>query len=250
MSGETKFEMQCAEFDALLADALDGVLTGEKLARFDRHKTDCRACNVLFSEAEAGLNWMSALDEVEPPKMLVHNILAATSGTEVATGMAEVAAKKSLIERLRERLSPHVAPVFTPRFAMSFGMAFFSLTLMMNFLDIKVSNIRKWDLSPRGISRTYEETQARVVKYYDNIRLVYEIESRVRELRRAAGSDSNEQKQQTEPTNKQQKQDNSTRNPDERREQNYSRGDSTTVMADLHYWDLTLAEARQQRRDS
>lgn len=250
MSGESKFEMQCAEFDALLADALDGVLKGEKLASFERHKTDCRACNVIFAEAEAGLKWMFALDEVEPPKMLVHNILAATSGTAVATGMAEAHARKSFLERLRERLSPHVAPIFTPRFAMSFGMAFFSLTLMMNFLDIKVSNIRKWDLSPKGISRTYDETQARVVKYYDNIRLVYEIESRVRELRRAAGSESNEQKQQNEQKNKQQKQDNSTSNPDERREQNYSRGENALVLADLRYWDLTLAEAGQQRRES
>jgi len=245
MSGETKFEMQCAEFDALLADALDGALTGEKLAGFERHKADCRACDVLFAEAESGLNWLSALDEVEPPKMLVHNILAATSGTEIATGMAEAAARKSFVSRLRDRLSPHLAPVFTPRFAMSFGMAFFSFTLMLNFLDVKVTDVRKWDLSARGISRTYEQTQARIVKYYDNIRLVYEIESRVRELRRAAGTDSNEQKQPKDKT-----QDNSNSDPEQRREQNYSRGDDATVLADLHHWDLTVAEPGQLRRES
>lgn len=250
MSGESKFEMQCAEFDALLADALDGVLKDEKLTKFQQHKSSCKACGLLFTETESGLNWMKELDEVEPPKMLVHNILAATSGTAVATGLAETAANKSWIERMRERMTPHLAPIFTPRFAMSFGMAFFSFTLLLNFLDVKVSNIRKWDLTPKGISRSYNETQARVVKYYDNIRLVYEIESRVRELRRAAGTDSNEEKKQEEPKDKQQKQNNSNSDPDQRREQNYSRGEDATVMAVLQHWDLTQAVPGQLRRES
>ena len=243
MYGESKFDMQCAEFDALLTDALDGALSGDKLASFEQHKTGCQSCGLLFNEAEAGLGWLKSLDEVEPPKMLVHNILAATSGTAMATGMAETAGRRSWIERFRERLTPHLAPVFTSRFAMSFGMAFFSFTLLLNFTGVKVSDIRKMDLSPRGITRTYYESEARVVKYYENIRLVYEIESRVRELRRAAGSDSNGEKKE-EPKDK--KQDNSNSVPEQRREQNYSRGDSATVLADLQR-DLTLAEPGQLR---
>ena len=34
MAGETKNGMQCAEFDALLNDALDGTLTGPRLESF------------------------------------------------------------------------------------------------------------------------------------------------------------------------------------------------------------------------
>ena len=54
------------------------------------------------------------------------------------------------------------------------------------------------DLSSKGITRTYYATQARVVRYYENIRLVYEIESRVRDLRRgrdSARTSSSEQQQ-------------------------------------------------------
>ena len=151
----------------------------------------------------------------------------------------------SWIERFRERLTPHLAPVFTSRFAMSFGMAFFSFTLLLNFTGVKVSDLRKMDLSPRGITRTYYESEARVVKDYENIRLVYEIESRVRELRRAAGTDRNEEKKE-EPKDK--KQNNSNSEPEQRREQNYSRGDSATVLADLH-WDLELSEPGNLRSD-
>ena len=71
-----------------------------------------------------------------------------------------------------------------PRFAMSFGMAFFSLSISLSLAGVKVSDVRHVDLRPSAIKRTYYETTGRVVKYYENIRFVYEIESRVREFKR------------------------------------------------------------------
>ena len=47
-----------------------------------------------------------------------------------------------------------------------------------------MSDVRHVDLRPSAIKRTYYETTGRVVKYYENIRFVYEIESRVREFKR------------------------------------------------------------------
>ena len=67
-----------------------------------------------------------------------------------------------------------------PRFAMSFGMAFFSLSISLSLAGVKVSDVRRVDMRPSAIKRTYYETTGRVVKYYENIRFVYEIESRVR----------------------------------------------------------------------
>ncbi|HWR36766.1 MAG TPA: hypothetical protein VN622_12930 [Clostridia bacterium] len=223
MYGEKDNTMQCVDFDALLADALDGVLTGPKLASFEEHKAACRTCAEMFAEAGAGLNWLNALEEVEPPRNLVRNILIATTGTAEATGMAEVAARLPWWQRLRQRMVPQLAPVLTPRFAMSFGMAFFSISMVLN-----VSNIKLADLSPHRIRRTYYESEARVVKYYENIRLVYEIESRVRELKRAAGTESEPKKNGPKEQNK----DNTDRDPDMRQYQNYSReADDAVVMA-------------------
>ena len=48
--------MQCNEFDLLLSDALDGVLTGTGLDRFQAHARSCKACGPLLAEAEAGRN--------------------------------------------------------------------------------------------------------------------------------------------------------------------------------------------------
>ena len=73
-----------------------------------------------------------------------------------------------------------------PRFVMSFGMIFFSFSLALNAAGVKPSDVAKIDLRPKALRHTYNDLQIQVVKYYDNIRFVYEIESKVREIKRAA----------------------------------------------------------------
>src|SRR3982074_1968684 len=77
---QTNYGMQGHEFDVLLTDALDGVLTGGKLDGFQAHTRICAECGPLFAEAEAGRNWLKGLTEVEPSAGLVENILASTTG--------------------------------------------------------------------------------------------------------------------------------------------------------------------------
>ena len=74
--------MQCNEFDLLLADAIDGVLSGAKLERFQAHSRSCPGCGPLLAEAQAGRDWLKGLTEVEPPASLVNSILASTTGVD------------------------------------------------------------------------------------------------------------------------------------------------------------------------
>src|SRR6266849_5123924 len=82
MADEIKSGMHCAEFETLLFDAVDGTLLAGTLTRFGTHASGCETCGALFAEAQAGQQWLRSLAEVEPPKNLVHNILAKTSGVE------------------------------------------------------------------------------------------------------------------------------------------------------------------------
>lgn len=79
-----------------------------------------------------------------------------------------------------------------PRFLLTAAMAFFSITLTFNLLGIHVTQVRAADLKPSNLRRTaarsYTETTARVTRYYDNLRIVYELEARVREFRRNTDS--------------------------------------------------------------
>src|SRR5579859_4625596 len=190
MAAEHHNDMQCNEFDALLSDAIDKMLTGPRADAFLAHGKTCAVCGPLLAEAEIGKQWLQKLVEVEPPAMLMHNILAATVGIDTARLQGTtVSARASWFDRAGDMLGGWLRPVLAmarqPRFAMSFGMAFFSLSISLSLAGVKLSDVRHADLRPSAIKRTYYETSGRVVKYYENIRFVYEIESRVREFKRA-----------------------------------------------------------------
>jgi len=145
------------------------------------------------------MHWLQALDEAEPPRNLVHNILAQTIGALPSEHIAAKPRGEGWLEKLKERLAPVFAPLATPRFAMSFGMAFFSITMLLGIAGFKLADLRNLDLSSKGLRRTYYETQAHVMRYYENLRLVYEIESRVRDLKRAGAPENEQDNKQQQP---------------------------------------------------
>jgi hypothetical protein len=242
MYGESKSGMQCVDFEALLAEALDATLHGATLAAFEAHQQSCAACAAMYQEAAAGMHWLKGLEDAEPPKHLVHNILTQTIGSVPEVRTQAVPTGESWLERLKARVSPMFAPVMTPRFAMSFGMAFFSITMLANVAGFRVGDLKHVDLSVKGLQKTYYSTKARVVRYYENIRLVYEIESRVRDLRRAATPE----KQEEQSTPKNQKKGESQQQ--NRKYQNYSRDASQPVLALCPAVEQVIPQARLNRR--
>ena len=233
MPGETHNGMQCKEFEELLFDALDQKLTQAKKDRFEAHARACNKCGPMFAEIEAGQHWLKSLQEVEPPANLVNNILVATSGIEsYRLQDAAVSAKPALGERIREWMDSFLVPVWStvrqPRFAMSFGMAFFSLSVALSVAGVKPGDLRQADLSRNGLRRTYYTTTARVVKYYENIRLVYEIESRVQEIKKATTPAESAPKER-----EKNRKDNTSGQPEPRQERNYSRDENQPVLASL-----------------
>ena len=230
MPGETQSGMQCAEFEGLISEGLDGTLSGPVLERFRAHRQSCAVCGPIFSEAEAGLHWLKGVPEVEPPPHLVQRILASTTGLEVPA-RAAAPAKPSLVDTLRDHVAGLLTPVWgtvrQPRFAMSFAMAFFSISAVLNISGVKLSSVTAADLRPSALRdaavRTYYETTARAVRYYDNLRLVYEIESRVRELRKSAPAEEEGKPQEQPKEEKKNKNDNNdTSGQPEKKQEQYS----------------------------
>jgi len=64
-------------------------------------------------------------------------------------------------------------------------MIFFSFSLGLSVAGVKPKDVAKVSLRPAVVRHAYNDAQIKVVQYYDNIRFVYEIESKVRELKRA-----------------------------------------------------------------
>lgn len=238
--------MQCSEFDALLSDALDGKLNGPKLQIFQAHTDSCPLCGPLMAEAEQGRGWLKSLEAIEPPPMLLTNILVATSGVQTSrlhggTARGALSWADRAAAWAGSFLTPIAAVVRQPRFAMSFGMAFFSLSLSLSLAGVKLSDVKHVDLRPSAVKRSYYETSGRVVKYYENIRFVYEIESRVREFKRVT------QPGEAPPEAKKPSRNNSKSGEPERQERNYSQWENQPVLAALT-GDLPVVTVTTNRR--
>jgi hypothetical protein len=208
MPGETKHGIECTEFEALISDALEGRLSPARKESFEAHGRVCGVCGPLLADVQAGQQWLRSL-------------ATTVGGRTTPFG-----------ERAREWwdsvFTPVAAFVRQPRFAMSFGMIFFSFSLVLNLAGVKPADVAKVDLRPAALRHAYNEAQIKVVKYYDNIRFVYEIESKVRELKRANTP--------AEPGPKEQKENrknNTSGQPDQRQDRNYSQEYNQPVLAAL-----------------
>jgi hypothetical protein len=232
MPDQTSNGMQCHEFDSLLADAIDGVLGGTELSRFQAHAGSCKACGPLLAETKAGHSWLKGLTEVEPPANLVANILASTTGVDTQRLRVNARATQphiSWLERVQASLSGYIEPIWAtvrqPRFAMSFGMAFFALSVGLTVAGVKPADLANISLRPAAIRHTYYNTQARVVRYYDNIRVVYEIQALARQVKR------NVSPAEPGPAKQKEHKNDTTQQPEQKQERNYSQIENDLILA-------------------
>ncbi len=230
MRDHTNHGMQCNEFDALLGDALDGMLSGAALERFQAHARDCRGCGPLLAEVEAGRNWLKGLEEVEPPASLVTNILASTTGVDTQRLRSAAPVRQPRISWLEHVQAAFLEPIWAmvrqPRFAMSFGMAFFALSVGLTVAGVKPADLRQVSLRPSAVRHAYYNTQARVVRYVDNVRAVYEVQAALagikRNVRPAEPGPAKPTKERKNDTSQQ---------PEQKQERNYSQTGEQLILA-------------------
>jgi hypothetical protein len=255
MPDHTSNGMQCSEFDLLLSDVLDGVLTRVQLDRFQAHAGVCKVCGPLLAEAEAGRNWLKGLTEVEPPASLVNNILASTTGVDTQRLRVTVRAPQphvTWLERVQASLFGYLEPIWAtvrqPRFAMSFGMAFFALSVGLTVAGVKPADLRQISLRPAAIRLTYFRTQASVVRYYENIRVVYEVESLARQVKR------NVAPAEPGPARQKDHKNDTTQQPEQKQERNYTQTENHLILASapagprLKCCDLPVVSVSTYRR--
>ena len=193
-------KLSCEEWEALLVDYLDGTLAGGEPASFHAHRESCAACAEMFHQAGQGREWLNFLrTEPEAPLTLVAQILAQTSGGEARPGLGGELVPAPIVAVPAEQVLPFwkrggigVAGrhMTQPRLLMTAAMAFFSITLTLNMAGVRLSTVRLADLNPSAMSsslnKQFHQASARVVRYYDNLRFVYELEAQAKEMKRNA----------------------------------------------------------------
>ena len=161
------------ELENLASDYLEGLLEPVRQAELEAHLAECAACREMVGDVRKVMALCHTAEELEPAPWLVSKILLATLGERKPT--------------LREQLAVFFRPVLQPRVAYAIAMAVFSFSIIINAAGLNLRDLRIEDLNPRTwvyqANRAGHLLYARAEKFYYDLRIVYEIESRFRQAR-------------------------------------------------------------------
>ena len=161
------------EIEHLASDYLEGQLDAAARAQMEKHLDACEECRGLMGRLREALDLCHTAEALEPPPWMVPNILRATIGESRPA--------------FSERLQAFLRPVFQLRVAYTVAMAVFSISILINASGLNVRKLRLSDLNPG--TWFYRANQAghllaaRAERFYYDLRVVYEIESRLSQLR-------------------------------------------------------------------
>jgi hypothetical protein len=166
--------MNCADVEILICDYQDGTLTAERKSAVERHLAQCPACAELARDSAAAVAFMERAAGVEPPPELITRILFEAPWSK----------DRSKPKGARSWMSGILGPILQPRFAMGMAMTILSLALLARFMA-PVRQLRMSDLEPAevwaGIEDRAYRAWGRTVKFYDNLKFVYQIQTTLRE---------------------------------------------------------------------
>jgi len=161
------------ELENLASEYLEGLLDTARKGEAEAHLSECHKCRELVENLRQAIELCHAAAELEPPPWLVTKILRATIGERKP--------------RLREQLAALLKPATQPRFAYAVAMTVFALSVIVNAAGLDLRTVRVEDLNPRTwlyrANRAGHLLLARAERFYYDLRVVYEIESRMRQLR-------------------------------------------------------------------
>jgi hypothetical protein len=170
--------MNCAELEVLICDYVDGALAPAERALVERHLAECPGCAELARDSAAAVVFMDRAAAVEPPPELITRILfdppwGRTGGKSGGKAKPKPAARKWF--------SAILSPLLQPRFAMGMAMTVLSLSMVWK----PVRQLQLSDIEPAKVwagieDRAYRSWQ-RTVKFYENLKWVYQIQTTLRE---------------------------------------------------------------------
>ncbi|HUJ20495.1 MAG TPA: zf-HC2 domain-containing protein [Bryobacteraceae bacterium] len=170
--------MTCADLEITLCDYLDGTLAPAARAEVERHLSECATCAELARDAGAALAFMERVADIEPPPELVTRMFA-------IPGMP--GARATVRVGIRKWFHNLVQPVLQPRMAFGLSLTILFFGMMARCAGIQDRHLSASDLDPArvwtGVDNSVHRGWERTVKFYENLRFVYQIQSKLREWR-------------------------------------------------------------------
>jgi anti-sigma factor RsiW len=167
--------MNCSELEILICDYVDGTLAPAERAEVERHLSTCAGCSEMARDGQSAVAFMERAAEVEAPPELITRILFDPPWSN---------GKGRLVSGIRGRISGILNGVLQPRFVMGMAMTIVSFSMLARFVT-PVRQLRPADLQPAKVWAALEDrgvrAWARSVKFYENLKFVYQIQSTLRE---------------------------------------------------------------------
>jgi anti-sigma factor RsiW len=162
----------CEQTEARLSDYLDGALTAAEQSAFDVHVNGCQRCTPLVASVSHLLTGLHAMEQLEAPPRLVYSILDQTLGPrEAATGWGAVLG--------------WVRGISSIRFAYGGLSVAATLIIFVTASGFNWHHPKLADLQPANMYRNADRqahlVYARSTKFVSDLRVVNEIQSRMRE---------------------------------------------------------------------
>jgi len=161
----------CLNTEERLLEYLEGELPATERVLVEAHLAECATCRALAGQ----VHWLETrLPRLEPerePAWLVQRILRETTG-------ADRKPQESVLRRL-------LAGLTSPRFALGLGTVAATIFILFQALGINPKKITAEDFNPVNLYRVADRqahlTYARSVRFVNDMRVVYEIRSRLQE---------------------------------------------------------------------
>jgi anti-sigma factor RsiW len=158
----------CEQTEERLSDYLDGLLLADEQSAFNRHVNTCERCAPLVAAVARTLGGLYALEPVEPSPYLVNAIVTATVGASNWRSL------KYWLRTLQ-----------TPRFVYSMASVAATLIILLTASGFSFTKPKLAELKPdriyRNANSNVHQAYARTVKFVSDLRVVYEIQTRLNE---------------------------------------------------------------------
>jgi|GEM_PF-756879 len=165
-----KMDWNCTLTEERLSDYLEGQLSADELAALTAHRQSCARCAEMVTQVSELLAGMHGLEPLPEPAHLQRRILDATLGP------------KARREGWR-RWFAWTPALWQPRFAIGMVTVAVCAVIVIQAGGVLPSKMHKANVNPadivRSINRKAHLSYARGVKFVNDLRVVYEIESRL-----------------------------------------------------------------------
>jgi len=162
----------CDQIEAQLSDYIEGLLPASERSEFEAHAAQCPECAPLIAGVRNVVTNLHSMEQVEVSSRLVQSILNQTLGPQ------EKVTRWQTLQNLIRGLA-------TPKFAYGVASVMATFLILFSASGISLRKPKLADLEPsnvfRNVDRRYHLAKAGTVKYFSDLRVVYEIQSRLRQ---------------------------------------------------------------------